>query len=117
MPAQGRRATHLITLAADDGAMLYLGLWKDLLVGLRCFPNPLMDLETTTELTNWVKYAKISRWLSRALGKVSGLPCHILRQWHFVSCATKTAPQTCAWEDKEWQRRSKNLMTCLAWWM
>ena len=47
----------------------------------------------------------------------SPLPWHILRQWRFVSCATKTAPQTCAWEDKEWQSRRKNLMTCLAWWM
>lgn len=25
VPSQGRPATHLITLAADDGAMLYLG--------------------------------------------------------------------------------------------
>ena len=44
VPSEGRPATHLITLAADDGAML---------------------------------------------------------QWRFVSCATKTAPQTCAWEDKD----------------
>lgn len=37
VPSEGRPATHLITLAADDGAMLYLGLWKDLFMGLRCF--------------------------------------------------------------------------------
>lgn len=124
VPSEGRPATHLITLAADDGAMLYLGLWKDLFMGLRCFST---EANWCTKSFDWPwdhnwtyqlgQTAKVSRWLSPPRGKVSGLPWHILRQWRFVSCATKTAPQTCAWEDKEWQRRSKNLMPCLAWWI